>query len=78
MEASVKERLPCSFCCRTGDESLGSGIGKQRLRNYVGNLPSFLAGMACGLPGNACWGSGPMKQMCGEKEVRKRLTVGST
>lgn len=51
-----EERLPEVFCCRAGDETRGLDLEEQgEKRRPVGNIPGFLADVANGLVGTACW-----------------------
>lgn len=36
-------------------------------------LPAFLAGLVCGLAGNACWSGGWDKVTSGERDVAERV-----
>lgn len=50
-------RLTRVFCCRAEDEAGGLTLGEQwEKRGSASSLSSFLAGVACGLAGGACWG----------------------
>lgn len=53
-----QERLPQVPCCRFGGETGGVGLGGQRERRSVGNLPGFQAGLDWGLTGYASWSWG--------------------
>lgn len=46
-------RLQLLFFCSAMDKTKGLGLEEQK---GEGSLPGFLAGVACGLAGDVCWG----------------------
>lgn len=56
---SVKKGDTAGFHYRAGDETRGLDLGEQRERRSSVSPPGFLACLACGLAGGACWKQGP-------------------